>query len=152
MAKYCGYSKHEQYRISEYFKYRQYSRVSNHIILQVQAVSRVFNPEILEVQAVSRVLSPEILRVQAVSRVLDPKKVEVQAESRVVLDPKILPVQAESEVSNLRTAKMPNSNTIYQLSSLGFLPAGLPSLLLLRIITTYHYYLYPVQRAPAVNN
>ena len=138
MAKYCGYSKHEQYRISEYFKYRQYSRVSNHIILEVQAVSRVLNPEILGVQAVSRVLDPEIL--------------EVQAESRVVLDPKILPVQAESEVSNLRTAKMPNSNTIYQLSSLGFLPAGLPSLLLLRIITTYHYYLYPVQRAPAVNS
>ena len=93
------YKQYPQYRIPKNFKYRQqYCRVSNHIILQVQAVSRVFTPIYLRVHAVSRVLDPEIL--------------EVQAESRVVLDPKILPVQTESQVSNLRTAKMPSSNTI----------------------------------------
>ena len=86
---------------------QHYSRVSNPRILEVQTVSRVFNPE------VSRVLVPEILGVQAVSRVLDPEILEEQAVSRVVLDPKILPVQAESEAPNLRTARMPSSNTIY---------------------------------------
>ena len=56
----------DRYNPPKYFKYRQYSRVSNPKLLQVPGVTTVSNPQIVRVWKYPKVQRPEIFLVLVV--------------------------------------------------------------------------------------
>ena len=95
----AGTQKYEQNRILKYFKYRQYSRLSNPQILQLQQYSRVSNPKIQRVWQYSQydgiskcyeywqypaVHKGQILRVHEVPEVFSLEKTSLPAGTRSI--------------------------------------------------------------------